>query len=160
MSVISNEPPNTTIITKISSKHSSSYQNFLKQLEIGQHYEKIAIEKIQQLYDGITSIDACNDNRFDFVIQPQNLSFEVKYDKLAIKTGHFFIEFYGYGKPTGLTTTQAIFYILTDGKYFFQISVEKLRQLVLGCMVEKTQDNSTSGFLLNRFVLVKNSSII
>jgi len=74
--------------------------------------------------------------------------------------GHFFIEFYGYGKPSGLATTQAIFYILTDGKFFFQISVEKLRQVVLGCQVKKTHDNLTSGFLLNRFILIKNSIVI
>ena len=160
MSNILNKPPNKLSITKTASKHSSSYETFLKLLEVGQQYEKVAVSKIKELYDGITSIETCNDNRYDFIIQPQNISFEVKYDKLSIKTGHFFIEYAGYGKPSGITTTKAIFYILTDGKYFFQISVDRLKTLILGCPVKKTKDNLTSGFLLNRFVLIKHSIVI
>jgi hypothetical protein len=159
MSIILNEPPNSTKLTKLT-KTTSSYEYFWKQLEIGQLYERHAIDKIGELYDGIISIETCNDNRYDFIIQPQNISFEVKYDKMAIKTGYFFIEYEGYGKPSGISTTRAKFYILTDGKYFFQISVERLKQLILNCQVKKTQDNLTSGFLLNRFVLIKNSTVI
>jgi hypothetical protein len=84
----------------------------------------------------------------------------VKFDKLAFKTGYFFIEYTGYGKPSGITTTKANFYILTDGKYFFQISVDRLKILIFGCPVKKTKNSLTSGFLLNRFALVKHSIVI
>jgi hypothetical protein len=79
---------------------------------------------------------------------------------MAIKTGNFFIEYFSYGFPNGLSVSEATFYIITDGKYYFKIETAKLKQLVLNCNIITTKDNLTKGFALNRFILIKNSFII
>jgi hypothetical protein len=144
-----------------SSKTKLEYQNFWKNLKVGQSYEALAQEKIRNLQNNsIEKIITNNTSAYDFKIFPSNETFEVKADLLAIKTGHFFIETYGYGKPSGLSISDSIFYIFTDTKYYFLIETEKLKKLVIDCPIKKTKDEKTIGFLLNRFDLIKNSKLI
>jgi hypothetical protein len=139
----------------------SEYQNFWKQLKVGQQFEAIAHEKIRNLYNNsIKKITTNNTSAYDFKIFPSNETFEVKADLLAIKTGHFFIETYGYGKPSGISISDAKFYIITDTKYYFLIQTDKLKELMIDCQIMKTRDEKTLGFLINRFDLVKNSKLI
>ena len=142
------------------SNHTPTYKNFNKQLIVGQAYEQIAQEKIKVLYHNVEQIISNNTNAYDFIILPYKITFEVKADLLAIKTGYFYIEFYGYGKPSGITTTSALYHIITDGKYYFLISTTKLKQIVMNCNIKKTKDGLTLGFMLNRFDLVKHSKCI
>jgi hypothetical protein len=145
---------NTTI------KPKSTYNNFLKQLKIGQKYEKLAAQKIQLLKPDITTISFNDNFKFDFQTFPDNLKYEIKYDKVALSTNNFFIEFYGYNKPSGLTITEADYYIITDSNYYFMINVQKLKDITKNCKIMKTKDGSTSGFILNRLSLVKNSTVL
>ena len=55
----------------------------------------------------------CNNYKYDFKTS-DNLKYEVKTESMSLKTGNFYTEFYGYGKETGITTTKAIFYIISD----------------------------------------------
>ena len=152
-----------TLNPKTSSKPSNktSYENFKTQLIVGQAYEQIAKEKIKALYPEVEQIKSNNTNAYDFIIFPTNITYEVKVDFLAIRTGYFFIEFYGYGKESGIKITKALYHIITDGKYYFLISTAKLKDLVMNCNIKKTKDGgSTMGFMLSRFDLVKNSICI
>jgi hypothetical protein len=151
-----------TLNPKTSSKPSNntSYENFKTQLIVGQAYEQIAQEKIKALYPEVEQIISNNTNAYDFLTLPTNITYEVKADLLAIKTGYFFIEFYGYGKESGIKITKALYHIITDGKYYFLISTAKLKDLVMNCNIKKTKDGSTMGFMLSRFDLVKNSICI
>ena len=139
---------------------SAAYANFNKQLLVGQQYEKIAQRKIKALYSDVTEIISNNTNMYDFVTMPSEVSYEVKFDSLCLRTNFFFIEFFGYGKISGLSVTKADNHILCDGKYYFLISTDKLKQLVQDCNVKKTKDGSTMGFMLNRFEIIKHSKVI
>ena len=86
--------------------------------------------------------------------------YEVKADHKAIKTGNFFIEYLGYNKPSGIAITKANYYILTDIKYYFMINIDKLKLLCKGKYSVKTPDNSSIGFLVSRYDIIKNSVII
>jgi hypothetical protein len=146
------------LIKPISKK--TSYEIFLKKLEVGKIYEAEAIKRIKKLNNDVKEIKTNNDNRFDFQTIPDEKTFEVKFDSLSIKTGNFFIEFVGYGKPSGLSVSNADYHIITDGIYYFLITTEKLKKLVENCNIRKTADGSTFGYLLNRFDLIKNSQLI
>jgi hypothetical protein len=150
----------TKLIQEEQPSQNPSYKNFWKQLKVGQQFELIASNKIRNLYDGITSLTFNDNNKYDIQILPHDITFEIKYDALAMKTGNFFIEYYGYGSPSGLSVTEATFYVITDGKYYFKIETAKLKELVLACNIITTKDKLTKGFALNRFVLIENSVII
>ena len=153
---------NLPLQPKTNSKPSnnSSYEKFKIQLIVGQAYEQIAQEKIKALYPEVEQIINNNTNAYDFITLPSNITYEVKADLLAIKTGYFFIEFHGYGKESGLSISEALYHIITDGKYYFLISTSKLKELVMNCNIKKTKDGSTMGFMLSRFDLVKHSKCI
>jgi len=138
----------------------SSYNNFLKQLVVGQGYETVAQQKIKALHSDVKEIISNDTNSYDFITLPSEITYEVKFDSLCLRTGFFFIEIFGYGKKSGLSVTKAQFYIICDGKYYFLIETIKLKQLVQKCNVKKTKDGSTIGFMLNRFKLIKNSLVI
>jgi hypothetical protein len=147
------------IIIKQTTKN-TSYDNFLKQLEVGKKYEAEAIKRIKKLNNDVKEIKTNNDNKFDFQTIPDKKTYEVKYDSLSINTGNFFIEFVGYNKPSGLSVSIADYHIITDGIYYFLILTEKLKKIVENCNIRKTSDGSTFGYLLNRFDLIKYSQLI
>lgn len=56
---------------------------------------------------------------------------EVKYDRMAHLTGNVFVEVYSRGKESGITTTQANYWIFIIDKkdYGIIINVKKLKEL-------------------------------
>ena len=102
-----------------------TYEFFLIKLKQYQPYEEIASKKICVL-NGVSVLNTCNNYRYDFQTS-DNIKYEVKCDEASLKTGNFFIEFIGYGKPSGITTKEAKFYILTDTKIYYLINVEELK---------------------------------
>ncbi len=135
-----------------------AYRNFLKKLKDNYKYEEEAQQRVT-LLNGSKVINICNTSAFDFETD-DHLKFEVKADHIALKTGSFFIEFAGYGKASGIEITKADYYVITDTKYYFLISVIKLKMLVENCKVKKTADGLTFGYLLPRYFLIKNSIIL
>ena len=58
-------------------------------------------------------------------------TYEVKRDGYAWKTGLFYIEYENRGKPSGIMTTRADYWVLTSGSmdFFAVVETEKLRRL-------------------------------
>jgi len=136
----------------------SNYNQFLINLKANKIYETIAAQKICSL-NNVSVLNTCDNSDYDFRTS-DHLTFEIKADHLVLKTCNFFIEFSGYGKPSGISITKAHFYILTDTKYYFLISTDKLKELIQNCEVKTTKNGLTSGYLINRFFIVKNSVCI
>jgi hypothetical protein len=132
---------------------------FKKRLQEGAIYEKKASELICEL-NGVSLIKFNNDYRYDFKTS-DGLKYEVKADKVALKTKNFFIEFEGYGKPSGIQTTKANFYILTNTKEYFKIDVNKLKIL---CeqhgYTGKVNISKTYGHLLTHDIIKNNSLLL
>ena len=137
---------------------SNKYKLFYKLLQENKIYEERAGDKICK-FNNTTILRYNNNNKYDFITF-DGLTYEVKADHRAIQTGNFFIEYLGYGKPSGIATSEATFYILTDLKYYFLIKTDVLKLLCKGKYSAKTPDNSSMGFLISRFDIVKNSIVI
>lgn len=136
-----------------------SNSKFKTLLEANKKYEHEAGRRIEIL-NNVKIISVCNNNKFDFETD-DNIKYEVKADHLATKTNNFFIEFSGYGKPSGIETTEAQFYILTDIMNYFLIDVNELKELCEHCKkIVTTADKLTYGYLVSRFKIVQRSIII
>ena len=81
---------------------------------------------------------------------------------MSLKTGNFFIEFYGYGKETGITITKANFYIISDTINYYLIDTNVLKELIGNNKfpMQKTRDKTTIGYLVSKNIIIENSIII
>ena len=87
---------------------------------------------------------------------------EVKCDRIAHKTGRIYIEVYSRGKESGISTTQADYwiYIIQDREVMFLIPVEHLRALCrkyfdMYGFVKGGDNNTSLGVLIPISSLVK-----
>ena len=86
--------------------------NFRKDLPIAKETEKEVAGLIEKVY-GAEIIGFENTNKYDFSarINGKEYTFEVKEDFTCEKTGNIGLEFGCRGKPSGIETSQADFYI-------------------------------------------------
>ena len=121
-------------------------------------YETEAAERIKNIYN-VDIISFNDDNKYDF-IDSNNIKYEVKADLYSNSTDNFFIEYYGYDKPSGIKTTQANNYIITDGINYYLIDTNKLKKLCCGAKVKTTKNNLTYGYIINKSIIISNSHFI
>ena len=133
------------------------YQQFIENLKKFQPYEAEAAQKIEKL-NKVKVINFNDDNKYDFITS-DNLKYEVKTEPASIKTNNFFIEFLGYNKPSGITTTEADYYIISDTINYYLISVSSLKILVENARIITTKDKLTYGYLI-KTKLIKDNSIL
>ena len=140
--------------------HSPNMTFFYQNLERFKPYEIEAAKRIIQL-NNTEILKWCNNYKYDFKTA-DNLKYEVKTDPMSLKTGKFFIEFYGYGKETGITTTKANFYIISDTINYYLINVNVLKDLIMNknFKMQKTRDKTTIGYLISKNTIIENSIII
>jgi hypothetical protein len=100
-------------------------------LKIGQETEKEAVALLQK-HLKIDKVEYNKDRRFDFrlTIGKKSKTYEVKTDLMCGRTGNFAIEYECRGKPSGIVTTEADYWIykLDDG--FYQSTVDVLKNLI------------------------------
>ena len=80
---------------------------------------------------------------------------EVKYDRMAHRTGNIYVEVYSRGKKSGISTTLANYWIFViDKKYYaIIINVKKLKELCREVFQENGftkggDDNTSEGLLI------------
>ena len=132
--------------------------NFYKNLKKFQPYEEEAAKRIQIL-NNVKKINYCNNNKYDFLTS-DNLKYEVKTEPTSLKTNNFFIEFEGYKKPSGISTTEADYYIINDTITYYLISVSKLKLLIKDKKIISTYDKLTFGHFIKTQIIKDNSIII
>ena len=103
--------------------------NFVNDLKFGQQFELLAQQKICEKYN-VTIENINNDSGYDFKTS-DGIKYEVKADRVTKTTGNFYIEFFNVNKnvSSGINTTKADFYILSDTVEFYMISTPKLIML-------------------------------
>ena len=81
---------------------------------------------------------------------------------MSLKTGNFFIEFYGYGKKTGISISKANFYIISDTINYYLINLNVLKEIIDNNKfpMQKTRDKTTIGYLVSKNIIIENSIII
>ena len=132
--------------------------NFYNNLKKFHPYEREAAARIERL-NKVKVINYCNDNKYDFLTN-DNIKYEVKTEPASLKTNNFFIEFKGYGKPSGISTTEANYYIISDTINYYLISVYKLKLLVENSRIISTKDKFTFGYLIKKQIIKDNSFIL
>lgn len=131
------------------------YSSFKTNLLKFQPYEIEAAARVCKM-SNVNTMGFNNDNKYDFMTS-DGLKYEVKCEPSSLKTGNFFIEFKGYGKPSGLSVTEADFYIFTNSTEYFLISIEVLKHIVNGYRIVLTKDKLTYGYLVPVYVIARNS---
>ena len=137
------------------------YSEFLKNLEAFKKYEVEASKRIELKFN-VSILSFNNTNKYDFITS-DNITYEVKTEPLSLKTNNFFIEFKGYGKPSGISTTEANYYIFSDTINYYLISTNILKQLIKetkGLKIVTTSDKLTYGYLINKNIIIDASLII
>ena len=103
----------------------SSYKQFIKDLNDNMIYEQISADKIC-CRNNTTIQCICFNYEYD-LMTADSLTYEIKCDKASNKTGNFFLEFLGRNNaPSGISTTKADYYIITNSinhLFVFTLSV-------------------------------------
>ena len=141
----------------------NNYRNFKKLLEVGQAVEKLAIEKIKLFYD-VEIMNIQKEDNYKIMLHDfetsKNLKYEVKADYASEITGNFFCEFIDdWGKLSGISISDADFYIICSCDVFYMIAIEKLKELTINKRIVKKK-NSGKGYLIPMIEFKTNSIII
>jgi hypothetical protein len=131
------------------------YETYVKPY---QKYEEEAAKRIKTKFN-VEIVKFNNNNEYDFV-DNNDIKYEVKYDGRSNTSNNVFIEFLGYGKPSGINVTQAKYYIITDGNLYLLILTKKLKKLITNCPIKFTKDGSTAGYIINKNIIISNSTFI
>lgn len=105
--------------------------NFQLDLANAKETEKAAVKKLEKWLE-IESVTFNDDYKYDFLIKlpASSRTYEVKEDLMCGQTGNTVIEYEYRGKPSGISTTEADFWIYKFDDGFYQISVDKLRKVI------------------------------
>ena len=68
---------------------------------------------------------------FDFYLPTLDQKIELKSDRKSNYTGNFVVETYHYGKPSGIITTTADFWVFSDGHFYYWITPKKIKEIIL-----------------------------
>jgi hypothetical protein len=125
---------------------------FYENLKRFQPYEVQASELIKK-YKNVEIFKFCESNKYDFKTS-DGIKYEVKTEPSSIKTGNYFIEFWAYGKPSGISVTKAHYYIFSDTINYYLISIDDLKALVkTHGILKNTNDKLTCGHLVKCSVI-------
>jgi hypothetical protein len=160
----------------------SEYQNFLKLLTDNMPFEDKGIAKAVEHFTRLNPSkpfkvlrrpDSTNYNvlKYDAEIGDGKkiIRVEIKTDHRSSETGNFFIEYSGYGKPTGIAITDAHYYVINDTVNYYMISVRRLLALIKRCAetgklrrVQMCSPNGhvTKGYIFKKAVLLKFAMVI
>lgn len=102
---------------------------------------------------------------YDIYIPEVNKRVEVKRDFLAYKTDNYFIETHYGGEESGISTTEADYYVIVDDKVILWVETETLRYLIENgedrTFPAKDKDKKTrTGKLIKRDSLILNPYIV
>ena len=136
--------------------------NFYELLKLGQEHENEAIKRIIKLNNCKCMMQQDANNykkmRYDFLTS-DGLKWEVKADFLSDKTGNCFIEFLdGRKELSGITISDANFYIIYTHQLYLLIPIEKLKELTLNKDIKRAKDG-TKGYIIN-WELIRDASTI
>jgi uncharacterized protein YuzE len=110
----------------------SYYEYFKKKLKEAQHSEDVAIDKIC-IRNKVALLLRQNETnykhvKYDFKTS-DDITYEVKTDSRAAKTGNIFVEFQQFGKSSGIEITEALYHIFVIESTYYLIKTVDLMDL-------------------------------
>jgi hypothetical protein len=150
----------------------AEYTLFNSLLLLGQQFEDKAQQQIINYYKSknkdLQILNICSSSKYDF--QLSNLDkYEVKYDRIAVKTNNIFVEVMQFNKNSGLLLSEAKYYIfiinnlnIFGAKFlFYRIKTKKLKKLIKNNIYHSTyQDKDKAGYLFSIETIKANSKQI
>jgi len=140
----------------------TSNEKWLQDLSEGNKGERVVAEYFNKNF-GLDDIKYNDDSKYDFVgvKNGKSIYFEVKTDRYEyfknIDTYNIFVEVTCSGKPSGILTSKADFFVyyFPDKEIFYIIPMDELRMLVIKENDIELKDMSgdggrTEGYLINR----------
>lgn len=109
--------------------------NFSKDLKIAKKTEEEVAKLLEKFYNAEIKEFKTN-SEYDILanIEGKDLKFEVKEDFMCVDTGNVALEFESRGKPSGISSTDADFYIyklvMKDGPEYIMHSVKTLKMMI------------------------------
>lgn len=102
--------------------------NFNKDLQQGKEAENRFIKHLKKNYFRRASITPAPEKAFKDWDVKVELTFEVKWDMKAKKTGNFAFEYFSYGKPSGFMATKASFWVHCYSDLFYIFPTKDLKK--------------------------------
>ena len=155
-------------------------ETFIRDLNHGRQFERLAqhhlIDYMKKKHNRTFILEDENDNReYDFrIVEPstrRRITVEVKADRKSRTTGNFFIEYKtGTNKPSGINTTKACNYIITDEIDYYLIRTEKIKKMLnnngfitagtTGSFINKTTSGtytrlSSHGYIVPKAIIIE-----
>lgn len=147
------------------------WENFQRRYAECKPYEEAGLEKSLAYFNSsnptkpysITQVqDKANHNSMLYDGKLSNgeeeIKIEVKTDMKSKVTGNFFIEYSQYGKKSGISTTQADYWVINDTENYWlipvSIIVRTLRELYVNKAL-KTAQNVTHGYVTKGYIIKK-----
>ena len=140
---------------------------FLKLRDENKIYEHESSKIICNKY-GVTTTNFNDDYKYDFKTS-DGLTYEVKADKSSLKYPNFFIEFLQNDKASGIETTQADYYIITNTKQYYLISVDDIKSIIKDQLINNefsikgftsSVGGTTSGYAIKQHIIIDKSILI
>ena len=159
-----------------------TYRNFQKEFAASRPYEDIAIEKALAHFN-----KGGADPPFQVTRRPTDKNYkllkfdaelgngqeliriEVKTDHRSSHTGNFFIEYFQYGKPSGISITDADYYVINDTVDYYMISVGRIHRIIqrykeLGKLRKREFPSPdgliTQGYIFKKTVLTRFATVL
>jgi len=105
-------------------------RNFKDDLETGLAWEAKYLDSIREKYPQAYRVEG-KFKGYDIYVPETEMAIEVKYDAESVNTGNIVIEVEMNGKPSGLTTTRADFWLVATPHDYCYISASRLMRLIL-----------------------------
>ena len=104
-------------------------ETFRRDLKDGKEVEKKYLHMIKSMFPDAYIVDGyCKE--WDIYVPSEKIGFEIKSDKKSIETGNIVVEIEFNGKPSALSTSNALWRTFDTGKESFKVKLSRLKTLV------------------------------
>lgn len=134
-----------------------AHYDFDKDREMGENAQTEAIERIKKEFTGIEILESHSKNKeFDIKGSYKNrkITFEIKWDIMAEKTGNVAIEYESRGKKSGIQVTIADYWIYKIKDEFYLIETNKIKEGIAKKLFHRNVTGGDAGSF-TRMYLVK-----
>jgi hypothetical protein len=129
----------------------SCFYDFKKDLPIAEKSEKQVAEFLERSR-GMKFLDKCNNSDYDIRMETKTgaeITIEVKEDFSCERTGNVGVEYSYRGRPSGIETTKADFYLYKvhrpDGIGLYVIKTDKLKKMIEDNLYFRTVNGGDPG---------------
>ena len=101
---------------------------FLTDLERGKKEEMKVFEHFKKSYPDTKIVNGYK-KEFDIEI-PEKFCVEVKFDERSINTGNYFIEAFYENSPSGINSTSAKLWVISNGKQYLFVNTKEIKNCI------------------------------